>query len=171
MAPTKWLWDMFQEWLVVKGYALESWVLAKDYATETWVKEQIAAMRDYLLSVINALECFVDRGDPASYDWTQATLIQDGAWHDLDCSAIVPADAKTILFRVYLRHPLINKDFYIRTKGNANYVNIFMQRTQVANISIVEDAVVACDTNRKVQYWISGPGWTSIRITVGGWWF
>jgi len=36
---------------------------------------------------------FVDRGDPAADDYTQATLTSDGTYYDLDLSAIVPAGA------------------------------------------------------------------------------
>ena len=33
-------------------------------------------------------ETYHDRGDPAAWDWTQADLTMNNAWHDLDVAAI-----------------------------------------------------------------------------------
>lgn len=114
---------------------------------------------------------FVDRGDPAAADWTEATLTKDGAWHDLDCSAIVPAGAKAILFGMSLQNDRVGQVFSMRKKTNFNAINVFMQRTQVSWTFIDEDGVVPCDNNRFVQYNADTLGWANIKLAVKGWWF
>ncbi|GAH71411.1 unnamed protein product, partial [marine sediment metagenome] len=39
---------------------------------------------------------FVDRGDPAAYDYAKEDLTIDGAWHDMDLSGIVSEFAKAV---------------------------------------------------------------------------
>lgn len=180
-------------WVLAKAYASEAWVEARLYTTVLWVTaqihameifflEEIGALRAYLLEEIAALKTwvqnqnylqhgFVDRGDPAVWDWSRETLAQDSAWHDLDLSAIVPVDTKGVAFNVFLKNTFVNKEFYLRRKGNVNIIVTSSKRTQVANVVIRADLTCACDENRKIQYWITANGWTSIYLVVKGWWF
>lgn len=114
---------------------------------------------------------FVDRGDPAVYDWTEATLINDAAWHDLDLSAIVPVGVKAVLLRIYLNATAAKNILYLRTKGNTNDVNFAAASTPLANTSYFSDKTVAPDENLIIQYLLGVGTWTRARITVAGWWF
>jgi hypothetical protein len=114
---------------------------------------------------------FVDRGDSATHDWDQTTLTTDGAYHDLDCSPVVPAGAKAILFRVTISDNLVQQSFIMRENGNSNAINKSIVQTQVANVINDADMIVACDSDRVVEYGASNTTWTNINIAIRGWWF
>jgi len=113
---------------------------------------------------------FVDRGDPPAWDWTHLDLDEDGAWHDLDLSAIVPEDTKGVLFKFYVGNSVIGKVFRMRRKGNAGGVNASELNTQVANLYVSGDFICPCDSDRKVQYYATAGGWIGIYLTVKAWW-
>jgi len=115
---------------------------------------------------------YVDRGDPAAWDWTAATLTEDGTWRDLDCSAIVPADAIAIVFYVEINCTQASKTLSLRENGNANAYNIGRVRTQAANRSAHQQMMIFCDSDRKVEYNAASPApgtWNTVGIVVIGW--
>lgn len=114
---------------------------------------------------------FVDRGDAAGSDWDETTLTKDANWHDLDCSPVVPANAKAILFYVIIEDNSADRIFRMRKNGNSNEISVSALKTQVANIDNYADFVVMCDSNRKVEYAASSGTWTRIDIVIKGWWF
>ncbi len=117
---------------------------------------------------------FVDRGDPAAADYTEtgskAVFNTDGNWHDLDLSSVVPSGAYAILIQLAVQHTSASINFSLRKKGNSNSVNIATVRTQVASVSIVQQVVVTCDANRVIQYLGANSAYSSIVLTVVGWW-
>lgn len=114
---------------------------------------------------------FVDRGDPAAYDWDLTDLTIDGAWHDLDLSGIVPAGAKSVLLSLYVKATAINKSLTLRKNGNVNTVNSAGIIPPVANVFYRNDSTVACDTDRKIEYAGSAGFFNAIYISVRNWWF
>jgi len=114
---------------------------------------------------------FVDRGDAAGYDWDETTLTTKETWTDLDCSSVVPANAKAILFHVILEDDSIEVSFRLRENGNNNIINVGSLITQVSNVAITNDIVVPCDSNRIVEYYISNVTWSRIDLVIKGWWF
>lgn len=113
---------------------------------------------------------FFDRGDPASDDWTQADLTTDATWRDLDLSAIVPAGAKAVLFSVGVKDGVVDSDLRFRKNGNTDIYNRAIVRTLVANVYTMQDIVVACDTDRIIEYNGDNLTFTNINIVVKGWW-
>ena len=109
-----------------------------------------------------------DRGDPAAYDVTEATMTMDNAWHDLDLSAIVPADAAWILLRVSISDPNVARDLYFRKDGNVNGITSVGSVVQVTNIAVESEVLVACSAARVVEYKASA-AIASIDIAVLGW--
>ena len=112
-----------------------------------------------------------DRGDPAAWDWQVGALTTNGAWQTLDCSAIVPEGAKFINFRIYLQDDVAGSTFLMRENGNAYAYNCGSLLTQVANVVIDSMFIVACDSNRVIQYNATNTTWTDINILVRGWIF
>lgn len=110
-----------------------------------------------------------DRGDPSAYDFTLANLTTDGTWRDLDLSAIVPAGTKAVLLLINVWDDKSNTDLYLKEKGNSNAYNASRINTQIANVSILNDAIVACDDNRKIQYYAENTTWTALNLVVRGW--
>lgn len=127
------------------------------------VKEWIA-LQGYLTT------SFVDRGDPDTWDFSDATLIQDGNWHDLDLSAIVPANAKAVLGYMIVKDDSVDSYFQVRTNGHVHAISRSGIRTQVANVFNDGDVVMYPDANRKIEYRCSAGDWTRIYLHIKGWW-
>ena len=116
---------------------------------------------------------YVQRAEQTAFDWTLVSdpaIVTDGNWYDLDCSAIVPANAVLILFRVFAQDDVTSRIFSMRKNGYTNVYSTYSVRTQAANIAIEAPALVACDANRVVEYYASNTAWTNISLLVIGWW-
>lgn len=128
------------------------------------------AVIDAILEIVSDRIGYFDRGDPLNYDFTLADLLMGGAWHDLDLSGIVPANARAVLFNVQCINNVINKQFRFRQNGNVNPRNVRGLRSQVAGLLYMDSFVVACDSNRVIEYSMQGFTWTYVDFTVCGWW-
>jgi len=114
---------------------------------------------------------FVDRGDPAAYDFTSTAFTKDSAWHELDLSGIIPTNVKAVAVSIVVSNTTAGKLFRLRTNGNANTMNNAIINTQVALLFYGSDLIVAPDANRKIEYFATSAGWLTINFTVKGWWF
>jgi len=112
---------------------------------------------------------YVDRGDPAGWDFRVGDFTTDQVWRDLDLSGIVPAGARAVNCSLSIQDNLTAKSVILRKNGNTSAYNTLTARTQVSNIINDQVGVVACDQNRKVEYWASLTTWTSIDLIVLGW--
>ncbi len=112
---------------------------------------------------------FIDRGDPAGFDWDAGDLTKDGAWHDLDVSAIVPVEARAVLIKAYLRDNLVGSSVNFRRHDNANNINTVALLTQVSVVWITADCIIPIDTDQTIEYNITA-GLDSIYLSVRGWW-
>lgn len=113
---------------------------------------------------------FIDRGDPAADDFTQAVLTTDGFYNSLDLSGIIPANAKAVLLTLIVKDNLIGQVIKLRKKGNVNDKNFSIIYTLIANTRNTGDFTVALDNNRTIQYLASAVVWDEIIIKIRGWW-
>ncbi len=111
---------------------------------------------------------FVDRGDPSAYDFTSLTA--DETWRDLDLSSIVPEDATAVLLRTLFRSGSAADTAQFRENGNSNTINVERMPLGFANSDVYRTAVVAVDSNRIIEYWLTNTTWTTTSIGVAGWW-
>ena len=125
---------------------------------------------DLIIEAIGIPPVFISRGDPAGWDFTQATLTADGARHEMDLSAIIPAGASAVSLRLGVRHSAIGKSFYVYPHGTVNVFNAIRCLNQVSNISIEIDGVISLDSTRKVDYLLTNIVWDSVYVAVKGWW-
>ena len=116
------------------------------------------------------IDMFVDRGDPATHDFTKIDLTIDGAWHALDISAIVPKTAQAVLWRGQVQGAGADWMVLFRKYGNTNDINVCCLETLRANITRCRLCVGAIDHNQKIEYKIDNEVWTVINLTVRGWW-
>lgn len=112
---------------------------------------------------------YVDRGDPATVDFSVGDFITDESWHDLDLSAIVPAGAPTVFMALEVEDGQAENYIKFRKKGNTNSENVQEIRTQVAGIRNTMTGLVSLDTDRKLEYMTTATTWTRINLTVRGW--
>jgi len=113
---------------------------------------------------------YCDRGDPAAYDYAKEDLTLDGAWHDLDLSDIVSVCAKAVLLVGHVEGNAVDWTIVFRKKGNVNEVNHGGMETLRANVERCRMMIVACDTNRVIQYKADNQAWATLDLGVRGWW-
>jgi len=116
------------------------------------------------------VDMFVDRGDPASYDYAKEDLTIDGAWHDLNLSSIVPAGAKAVFIIGHVEGADVDWAIMFRKKGNTNEVNHGGMETIRANVERHRSSIVAMDSNRVIQYKADNEAWTTLSLAVRAWW-
>ena len=112
---------------------------------------------------------YVDRGDPAAWDFIKTDLTLNGTWQELDLSAIVPVGVTEVFMHVGIDNASANKTFELRKNGRANAISVVLMRTQVADLTIFNDFLISCDADRKIEYKAVDVVWTSIYIVVTGW--
>ncbi|GAI39796.1 unnamed protein product, partial [marine sediment metagenome] len=95
----------------------------------------------------------------------------DGAWHDMDLSAIVPAKAKAVFIIGHLQGAAVSWAIMFRKKGNVNEVVHGGMETIRANIERHRSSIVALDDDRKIQYKVDDENWDTLDLAVKGWWF
>jgi len=112
---------------------------------------------------------YVDRGDPAAFDFTLGNFTTDGGWHDLDLSGIVPAGTIAVDLRVQVQDELNTAAVNFRKKGNVNTVNVLRCSTHYDDDLLDTFGFVFCDVNRKIQYASNDLTFTAINFLVRGW--
>ena len=113
---------------------------------------------------------YVARADVATWDFDTTSLTQDGAWHTLNLSAIVPAGAKAVVLRLGASHSSAGRYFRVAQLGYTQSASGANVATQVANIINEQTATFAMNTARTLSYWAASGTWSSIRVCVLGWW-
>lgn len=123
-------------------------------------------------TVGRVVESYISRGDPVveTYDYTAASFTKDGAWHDLDLSALVPAGAKIVRLGGNVTDDVTGSVFKLRKKDSASEYTTSLIRTSVINLAADYEFAVECNANRVIQYWTSNVTWVAIYLTVLGWW-
>lgn len=116
------------------------------------------------------IDMYVDRGDPAAYDYAKEALSLDGAWHDLDLSSIVPAGAKAVFIAGHLEGAAVDWKISFRKKGNTNEINHGGMETLRAGVERHRSSIVAVDANRVIQYNADNQAWTTLSLAVRAWW-
>jgi hypothetical protein len=113
---------------------------------------------------------FIDRGDIAAVDFLTESLTKNGSWQELVLSGIIPANAKSVLLRLYVVETTGNLLFMFRKNGYVNEGNAVMRHTYGANLDCAYDITVPCNSSGIVDYLFVPGTWSIAYITVGGWW-
>lgn len=122
------------------------------------------------LAMKGEISMYVDRGDPAAYDFAVGDLTTDASWRDLDLSGIVPSGAKAVLLKTLLQSANPGDAIRYRLKGNSNTINACGCEALRANVARTRMGITSLDANRVIQYNADNIAWTSLSIVVRGWW-
>lgn len=136
----------------------------------TWEK-QWEPWGAILSTDIGKAPVFVDRGDPAAYDYAKEDLTIDGAWHDMDLSAIVSEKAKAVFIIGHLQGNGVDWKISFRKNGNVNEVVHGGMETLRAGVERHRSSIVALDDDRKIEYKVDDENWDILSLAVKGWWF
>lgn len=158
--------DMFQSAYDINGNNIvDNSESTADHAT----KHQAASSDEIDATDLVGRVNYVNRGDPAAYDFEEGVLITDGLWHDLDLSSIVPAGAVAVHLLIVAFDNLVNSLLFFRKNTNTYNHNAIALYISVANTFISVGDFVPCDTNRVIEYLATNTTWGGIGITVKGW--
>jgi len=113
---------------------------------------------------------FVDRGNALGYDFPNAALTKDSAWHDLDLSALLPAGAIAAALCLEAQVAVVGGDFVLRKKGNSAAYNVSKISSMVVGLWHTCDVIVFVDANRFAQYFFTLGAYSNANITVKGYW-
>lgn len=116
------------------------------------------------------VEMYVDRGDPATYDYAKTDLVLNGTWQTLDLSLIVPAGAKAVLLKSQLQSAAAGDKIRYRKNGNSNEINACGCESLRANVARTRLGITSIDANRVLEYNADNIAWTTLNIVVRGWW-
>lgn len=105
--------------------------------------------------------------ETSSPDWTTTNFTTNGAWHDLDCSSIIPTDTTLIHLFVGIKYATANAYMRFRRNGDSGTSGAGLS-TQVGGISIYNSIFVVPDSNRIIEYLALNGTFTEIVVTVIG---
>lgn len=137
-------------------------------ASETAAGVSQAAAAASAVTAASFFPAFVDRGDPAAVDKAIGDFTTDATWRDLDLSSIVPDGAKAIALQVAVRNNTQPNGVQFRKKGNSNTINVSYVRISVNDVIVNQDVIVPCSTARVIQYNADNVTWTTLNVTVKG---
>lgn len=113
---------------------------------------------------------WTDSGNVTTPHFRVGDLTTDGNPHDLDLSGIVGAAAKLVLIRGVVQNSSAGKYILLKTKGIVNDNNVSINVAPVANSPNRKDGWVYTDPNGIITYFTTAGGWSTIDLTIGGWW-
>jgi len=111
---------------------------------------------------------YVDRGDPATDDFTHADLTIDSAYHTLDLSSIIPDGVTAIQIRTIMKDNDASYWMRIRGSGKSNHTNLMQCWAQSANQYSPCYAIVNVDDTKEIEYFIVS-GIDEVYVTIMGW--
>ncbi len=114
---------------------------------------------------------YIYRGDPVNLDFTVVDFTDDNAWHELNVSTFVPANAKAIDVVLVVRNLGAGRTILLRRAGQINDANVATLCTQAANVPCAGDLTIPVDSDRKFEYKLDAGNWVIISFTVKGWWY
>lgn len=113
------------------------------------------------------------RGDPNSADFDETILTTNGVWQTgpnaLDLASIVPVGTRGVLVRVTVNDGAAGSVLILKQDGQTNDLNSMVIRTQAVDITNDETGIVFISSSLKMAYWASNLTFTSIGITILGW--
>ncbi len=113
---------------------------------------------------------FVDREDPAAPDFDKGDLTTDDTWNVLDLAAIIPKHTKLVMIRCKVESSNYYPVISVRTCGNTNEVNVDAIRVPALNKDYHITFFVYPDSNRCIEYHSIAATFTTLNLTVAGWW-
>lgn len=112
---------------------------------------------------------YVDRGDPAAWDFNIDSFTEAWSWTELSLASIVPAGAYAVHILVNCRTTTAQEEIMFRKHGNSNEVNMSELRPMVASLYDVGEFIVTLSSDGKIDYNKYGTHFDVIGLVVKGW--
>jgi len=179
-------YDLYTEfWLTDSIVTEKEWAEVRasigrdNYVTDTYHEGENETSGDGTVVVQNPVSrlragTFVWRiPEPTACDFTKATLPAAVAtWSDLDLSSIVPYGVRAVLLGVLIQDNVAGSELSFRKNGQTNIYQRICIYSIVANQLIGGNPVVGIDNDQKIEVYTdpTPADWTTIDISVLGWW-
>ena len=130
--------------------------------------KRLAETNSALLHQILGKPHFVWRTpEPTSADYTQATLTEDDAFHELDISGIVPANTTAIAVSLIVSDGSVGARGRLRSSSQSSFYQALEIQVNVANKTITNNGIVGV-SGQAIDYAFNVV-FTYISITILGW--
>ena len=109
--------------------------------------------------------------DPSSHDFTVSDFTTDATWNEIDFSTndLVPQNSKAVKVFLIVKDNAVGSQIYFRKKGRTDVYNCTpLVTTQVANKNICAERTIFLDDERKAEYYATNTTFTTINMTVIG---
>lgn len=113
---------------------------------------------------------FVDRGDTDGWDFDKNDFTCNTAWHALDLSAIVPANAEIVKIIIEAQRADAGRLISFRTNGNVNAFNISWLYLSVASQYFAQTVSIYMGSSNIIDYKASSGTYVTFNMVVSGWW-
>jgi len=124
---------------------------------------------DVILKLIPPSSALVIRPQYTSEDFTLPDFNNDNAWHDLDLSGIVPDKAYAVVVNLRLRAIGATESTRWRTKGSTTEIGAVKAGTPPVSSYRWHQLIIACNSDRVIQYRNSAGAWTAVDFNIYGW--
>jgi len=112
---------------------------------------------------------YIDRGQ-FSGEWADISAnLNDGEWHVMDFSSVVPANAKAVVIRLRADNNNAGEKIEMHKYGITPHVGHCVFSAQVAGITNRSFIVMGVDTAGRIEYRGFGGVWTGAAISLRGW--
>ena len=142
-----------------------------------WAREPLVDFSEESMSILNQeltktedtlRKKVTDSGDSTAVDFTQANLVTDATWRDLNLSTKIPLGTRWVILAVELKDDAAGSYLMFRKNGYYNSNNVSQLATQVANVSVFSDMFVQVDNDRIIEYKGSNLAFVAINIKIKG---
>ena len=124
---------------------------------------------DVILKLIPPSSALVIRPQYTSEDFLLVDFTNDNAWHDLDLSGIVPDKAYAVIVNLRIGATYYPESTRWRTKGSTTEFGAVKAGTYPVGSYRWHQLIIACDSNRVIQYRNSSGSWTTLDFNIYGW--
>ncbi len=178
--------DLYTEFWLTDGIVTEKeWAEVRasigrdNYVTDTYHEGENETVANGTVVIQNPVSrlragTFVWRiPEPTACDFTKSTLPNFTAtWKELDLSSIVPYGARAVVLSILIQDNVAGSLLSFRKNGQTNVYQRTCHYSIVANQLIGAQPVIGIDENQKIEVYTdpAPPSWTTIDISVLGWW-
>jgi len=113
---------------------------------------------------------FINRGDPAGWDFDKNDFTCDSSWHALSLASIVPANTKIVEIGIEAQRPDTSRLIQFCTAGYTNRVNASWLYMAVAGQFFTDKVSIYMGGSNIIDYKADNGVYTSLNMVVCGWW-
>ncbi len=112
---------------------------------------------------------FIRRTGVAAFDFQLGDFTQDGTWHQLDLSSIIPRNAKLILIKMLYAAPAAGRFFGLRVYGETYAYNNWGIVTPVGGGQHENNFEIPITGEQSIEYYLPAAGSTTANLVIQGW--